>query len=104
MIVLVPWKPVVVIWILLSAILWCGYVGFSLMEGKNPFAPYTLQASHDQHSSRSVHHQSSAARELPRKGVITRGNRLKVSFDSGMQQHVQDIPGESADRGSCAGE
>jgi hypothetical protein len=46
MIVLIPWKPVVVIWLLLSAMLWCGYVGSSLIEEKNPFAPYTIQAVH----------------------------------------------------------
>ena len=54
MIVLIPWKPVVVVWLLLSAMLWCGYVGSSLMEGKNPFAPYTLQAPHARDSVRSV--------------------------------------------------
>ena len=43
MIVLVPWKPVVAIWLLSSAMPWCGYFGFSLLEGKNPFAPYTIQ-------------------------------------------------------------
>jgi len=58
MIILLPWKPVVFIWLLLSAILWFGYVGSSLMEGKNPFAPYTLQAPHDRHSNRSVPHQA----------------------------------------------
>jgi len=57
MIVLIPWKPVVVIWLILSAMVWCGYVGSSLMEGKNPFAPYTLQAGHDRHSNRLMHRQ-----------------------------------------------
>jgi len=58
MIILVPWKPVVIIWLLLSAMLWCGYVGSSLMEGRNPFVPYTLQASHDRHSNHLVHYQA----------------------------------------------
>jgi hypothetical protein len=58
MVVLIPWKPVVSIWLLLSAMLWCGYVGSSLMEGKNPFAPYTLQAPRERHSNRSVHRQA----------------------------------------------
>jgi hypothetical protein len=57
MIILIPWKPVVLVWLLLSAILWCGYVGSALIDGKNPFAPYTLQAPHDRHSNRSVLHQ-----------------------------------------------
>ena len=38
MVILVPWKPVVVAWGLLAAMLWVGYVGYSLVEGKNPFA------------------------------------------------------------------
>jgi hypothetical protein len=58
MIVLIPWKPVVIVWLLLSAMLWCGYVGSSLMEGRNPFAPYTLQAPHARDSVRSVHRQA----------------------------------------------
>lgn len=58
MIVLIPWKPVVFIWLLLSAMLWFGYVGSSLLEGKNPFTPYTVQKLHARHSFRSVHHQA----------------------------------------------
>ncbi len=42
MVVLIPWKPVVFVWLLLSAMLWCGYVGSSLLERKNPFTPYTV--------------------------------------------------------------
>jgi hypothetical protein len=38
MLILVPWKPVVIGWGLLAAMLWVGYVGYSLLEGKNPFA------------------------------------------------------------------
>ena len=38
MLILVPWKPVVVAWSLLAAMLWVGYVGYSVLEGKNPFA------------------------------------------------------------------
>ena len=37
MLILVPWKPVVIAWGLLAAMLWVGYVGYSLLEGKNPF-------------------------------------------------------------------
>jgi hypothetical protein len=53
MVILIHCRPIVFIWLLLSAILWCGYVGSSLMEGKSPFAPYTLQGVHGRHSSRS---------------------------------------------------
>lgn len=38
MLILIPWKPVVVLWCLLAATLWVGYVGYSVLEGKNPFA------------------------------------------------------------------
>ena len=48
MLILIPWKPVVVVWCLLAAMLWVGYVGYSVLEGKNPFAmaqrhPYHVQ-------------------------------------------------------------
>ncbi len=46
MLILIPWKPVVVVWCLLATMLWVGYVGYSVLEGKNPFA----MAQH--HSSR----------------------------------------------------
>jgi hypothetical protein len=38
MLILIPWKPVVVVWCLLAAMLWVGYVGYSVLEGKNPFS------------------------------------------------------------------
>jgi hypothetical protein len=38
MLILIPWKPVVVAWCLLAAMLWVEYVGYSVLEGKNPFA------------------------------------------------------------------
>ena len=50
MLILIPWKPVVVVWCLLAAMLWVGYVGYSVLEGKNPFA----MAQH--HSSRLQTH------------------------------------------------
>jgi hypothetical protein len=37
--ILVPWKPVVVVWGLLSAMVFFGFVASSLIEGKDPFAP-----------------------------------------------------------------
>jgi hypothetical protein len=45
MLILIPWKPVVVVWSLLAATLWVGYVGYSILEGKNPFA----MAQHNSH-------------------------------------------------------
>ena len=38
MLILIPWKPLVVAWCALAAMLWVGYVGYSVLEGKNPFA------------------------------------------------------------------
>jgi hypothetical protein len=37
--ILVPWKPVVVVWGLLSAMIFFGFVASSVLEGKDPFAP-----------------------------------------------------------------
>jgi hypothetical protein len=50
MLILIPWKTVVALWCLLAAMLWVGYVGYSVLEGKNPFA----MAQH--HSSRLQTH------------------------------------------------
>jgi hypothetical protein len=40
MTILIPWKPVVLIWLLLSAMVLAGYLGSYFIEGKNPFVPY----------------------------------------------------------------
>jgi hypothetical protein len=37
--ILVPWKPVVLVWGLLSAMIFFGFVASSVLEGKEPFAP-----------------------------------------------------------------
>ena len=37
--ILVPWKPVVLVWGLLSAMIFFGFVASSVLEGKDPFAP-----------------------------------------------------------------
>jgi hypothetical protein len=39
MYILVPWKPVVLVWGLLSAMILVSFVASSLLEGKDPFAP-----------------------------------------------------------------
>ena len=46
MVILIPWKPVVVAWCLLAAMLWVGYVGYSILEGKNPFAMAQHHSDH----------------------------------------------------------
>ncbi len=37
--ILVPWKPVVLVWGLVSGLVLVGFLGSSLLEGRNPFAP-----------------------------------------------------------------
>ena len=37
--ILVSWKPVVLVWGLLSAMIFFGFVASSVLEGKDPFAP-----------------------------------------------------------------
>ena len=39
MLILVPWKPVVLVWGLLSGMILVSFVASSLLEGKDPFAP-----------------------------------------------------------------
>ena len=39
MYILVPWKPVVLVWGLLSGMILVSFVGSSVLQGKNPFAP-----------------------------------------------------------------
>ena len=63
MLILIPWKPVVVAWCLLAAMLWVGYVGYSVLEGKNPFAmaqhhSYRVQAHSTRRSRNSQQKQS----------------------------------------------
>ena len=39
MYIIVPWKPVVLVWGLLSGMILVSFVASSLLHGKNPFAP-----------------------------------------------------------------
>src|SRR5712692_4837057 len=39
MLILVPWKPVVLVWGLLSGMILVSFVASSLLQGKDPFAP-----------------------------------------------------------------
>jgi hypothetical protein len=65
MVILIPSKPVVVGWCLLAAMLWVGYVGYSVLEGRNPFA------APQHHSSRI---------QMP--GAADNGTRSKSHPDS----------------------
>ncbi|WP_263349710.1 hypothetical protein [Acidicapsa acidisoli] len=40
MLILVPWKPVVIGFGILAALMLFSYVGSALIEGKNPIAPF----------------------------------------------------------------
>jgi hypothetical protein len=55
MLILVPWKPVVIVWGLLAAMIWIGYVGSSLLAGKNPFA-MEQHHTHGLHAHRTAGH------------------------------------------------
>jgi hypothetical protein len=46
MLILIPWKPVVIVWGLLSAMILFGYIAGSLMKGQNPFAVYSAPTQH----------------------------------------------------------
>jgi len=37
--ILVPWRPVVIVWGLLSAMIFFSFVASSVLKGKDPFAP-----------------------------------------------------------------
>ena len=56
--ILIPWKPVVVVWCLLAAMLWLGYVGYSVLEGENPFR-MAQHHSYSPHTQRSDVHKNS---------------------------------------------
>lgn len=64
MLILIPWKPVIIVWGFLAAMLWVGYVGSSLLEGKNPFS-MDLPHSHYLHAHRTTSHGSSRKRSIP---------------------------------------
>jgi hypothetical protein len=55
MLILIPWKPVVFVWLLLSAMLFCGFVVSSIMDGWNPFVPRMLQTQRARHPAHYRH-------------------------------------------------
>jgi hypothetical protein len=59
--ILVPWKPVVLGWGLLSAMIFLGFVASSLREGKDPFAPSAMKAGVTQ-TAQQPNHSHKAAR------------------------------------------
>jgi len=68
MLILVPWKPVVLVWGLLSGMILVSFVASSLLQGKNPFAtaatitqPPTVKAGVAQ-TAQQANHSHKAAR------------------------------------------
>ena len=57
MVILIPWKPVVAAWCLLAAVLWIGYLSYSILEGKNPFAMAKHHSSYST-ANRGIHAKS----------------------------------------------
>jgi hypothetical protein len=74
MLILIPWKPVVILWCLLAAMLWVGYIGYSVLEGKNPFAMA-------QHHSYRFRPAAPLTTELPAKAIRTRGEDSVKGLD-----------------------
>jgi hypothetical protein len=65
MYILVPWKPVVLVWGLLSGMILVGFVASSVLQGKDPFAPAATitqppsaktgaQEGHSKHSNKAA--------------------------------------------------
>ena len=51
--ILVPWKPVVLVWGLLSVMIFFGLVASSVLQGKDPFAPGAIITQPSAHESYS---------------------------------------------------
>jgi hypothetical protein len=67
--ILVPWKPVVIVWGLLSAMIFFGFVASSVLQGKDPFArgavisqPAAAKARAPQGGQQQAKHSNKAAR------------------------------------------
>lgn len=105
MLILVPWKPVVIIWLVMSGMLLFGYIAQSLLEGKNPFSieKYHLERIYAQHSgvhngsrqrhgeaaNRHLHQNRSSARKTSPDGA-PRQQTLQPCF--GNDHLSQDHP------------
>ena len=59
--ILVPWKPVVLVWGLLSGMILVSFVASSLLEGKKPFAPSATKTDVTQ-TAQQPNHSHKAAR------------------------------------------
>jgi hypothetical protein len=67
--ILVPWKPVVIVWGLLSAMIFFGFIASSVLQGKDPFGPGAVisqpgaaKAGAPQEGQQQAKHSNKAAR------------------------------------------
>jgi hypothetical protein len=93
MLILVPWKPVVVVWLLLSAmcLFWAG--AMCVVEGKNPFGipKHNLRSSMSQAAGHQGPHQKhlhkvKSAGSKGESTTITTQARIEHQLDGGAQQ------------------
>jgi hypothetical protein len=71
--ILIPWKPVVLVWGLLSGMIFFGFVASSVLRGKDP-----LRARCDDHSAASLKNgrcTSGATEALPQNGSNSKSVR-----------------------------
>jgi hypothetical protein len=61
MYILVPWKPVVLVWGLLSGMILVSFVASSLLQGRDPFAPSATKTRVAQ-TAQQPNHSHKAAR------------------------------------------
>jgi hypothetical protein len=58
--ILVPWKPVVLVWGLLSGMILVSFVASSLLGGKDPFAPRPTKTGVAQTAQQASHSHKTA--------------------------------------------
>jgi hypothetical protein len=93
MLILVPWKPVVFVWLLLSAMCLVWAAGMCIEQGRNPFAipKHNLRSSMNQAAGHQGPHQKHLhkAKSAGSKGesqAITTQARIEPHMDDGAQQ------------------
>ena len=62
MYILVPWKPVVLVWGLLSGMILVSFVASSLLQGKDPFAPPSATKTGAMQTAQQANHSHKSAR------------------------------------------
>jgi len=60
--ILVPWKPIVLVWGLLSGMILVSFVASSLLQGKDPFAPPSATKTGATQTTQQANHSHEAAR------------------------------------------